>query len=278
MQPDKMILHKHTNLSEWIELEALHGLYECAPPALRDLLGLQFVDIDGVHCAASSAEPSILINRCFGLGQQLVADEVVIQAILAFYQTVGVRDFFLHLTPGSEPSNIRKLLSQAGMHKSRSWMKFKRDAVRAHALNPEIRVHHIGPDLAREFAQIVSPCFGMTENAIPLLTSMVDHPHWHLYMIFDNDIPAAAGAVFYRDGVGYCDWGATHRDFRQRGYQGALLAHRVNEAAKMGANQIYTATGEEIPGDPQHSYKNILRYGFSEYYLRENWVPANSAL
>ncbi len=28
-------------------------------------------------------------------------------------------------------------------------------------------------------------------------------------------------------------------------------------------------TGEAVPEDPQHSYSNILRAGFSEAYLRE---------
>ena len=38
----------------------------------------------------------------------------------------------------------------------------------------------------------------------------------------------------------------------------------------------FTATGEEVPGDPQHSYANILRMGFEEGYIRENFAPPRS--
>ena len=78
--------------------------------------------------------------------------------------------------------------------------------------------------------------------------------------------------MFIKDNVAYTDWGATHPDFRRRGCQGALLSHRISEAIKLGCKQIVTTTGEEVPGDPQHSYKNILRVGFHESYLRENWT------
>ena len=46
-------------------------------------------------------------------------------------------------------------------------------------------------------------------------------------------------------------------------------------AADMGCKNLYTMTGEAVPDDPQHSYSNILRAGFEEAYLRENWVPKN---
>ena len=29
---------------------------------------------------------------------------------------------------------------------------------------------------------------------------------------------------------------------------------------------------DSVPAYPQYSYENILRYGFKENYLRENWV------
>ncbi len=37
---------------------------------------------------------------------------------------------------------------------------------------------------------------------------------------------------------------------------------------------MLTTTGEEVEGDPQHSYKNIVRAGFREAYVRENFAPA----
>ena len=48
---------------------------------------------------------------------------------------------------------------------------------------------------------------------------------------------------------------------------------RLRFALEAGCTTITTSTGEAVPGDPQHSYGNIVKSGFAEAYLRENWVP-----
>jgi hypothetical protein len=55
--------------------------------------------------------------------------------------------------------------------------------------------------------------------------------------------------------------------------QRALLAHRCRQAEALGCRRVHTCTGEAVPGDPQHSYNNILRCGFRETYVRGNWAP-----
>jgi GNAT superfamily N-acetyltransferase len=92
-------------------------------------------------------------------------------------------------------------------------------------------------------------------------------------MAFDGARPAGTGALFVADGIGWTDWGATDPDFRRRGCQTALLVARLEKAIALGCRMILTETGEEVPGDPQHSYRNILKVGFSETQVRENWVP-----
>ena len=49
---------------------------------------------------------------------------------------------------------------------------------------------------------------------------------------------------------------------------------RLAAATEAGCEAMFTETGEAVPGDPQHSYRNIERYGFRPGLLRENWVPA----
>jgi hypothetical protein len=52
-----------------------------------------------------------------------------------------------------------------------------------------------------------------------------------------------------------------------------VLAERVRFALDRGCREIFTRTGEDVPGDSQHSYKNILRIGFRETYVRANFAP-----
>lgn len=100
-----------------------------------------------------------------------------------------------------------------------------------------------------------------------------DAPHWHAYVSVTREGRiAGGGALFVKDGVGWLDWGATDPALRQRGSQAALLRHRIRVALDMGCHTLVSATGEEVPGDPQHSYRNIVRMGFSESYARENYA------
>ena len=73
------------------------------------------------------------------------------------------------------------------------------------------------------------------------------------------------------------DFGATAPAFRQQGSQSALMAARIAHAASLGCHTLMTCTGEDVPGDPQHSYSNILRAGFEPTYLRENFAPPKQA-
>lgn len=265
-------MDNRTGKSEWIELQELYAIHESASSEIKSGLGLKLEDINGILCSISSVEPSILINRCLVIDDRALTDISTLRAVKKFYQDNAVKEFFLHVTDNN-PEKTHSL-EQAGMEKNRGWMKFIRNTDPATVRNPDLDISKIGPEHAEDFARIVVPCFDLSEASIPLVASLVHHPDYHLYMGFDNDTPAATGALFYKDGIGYCDWGSTHRDFRRRGFQGAVLAHRINDAINMGALNLYTATGEAVPGDPQHSYNNIMRYGFEEYYLRENWVPA----
>jgi hypothetical protein len=51
------------------------------------------------------------------------------------------------------------------------------------------------------------------------------------------------------------------------------LAARLHLAVELGCRQIFTCTGVSVPGDPQHSYNNILKAGFKEDYIRQNYAP-----
>jgi hypothetical protein len=49
---------------------------------------------------------------------------------------------------------------------------------------------------------------------------------------------------------------------------------RIREAAARGARIAVTETGERLPDRPSASYRNILRAGFEEMYLRQNYMSA----
>jgi hypothetical protein len=48
---------------------------------------------------------------------------------------------------------------------------------------------------------------------------------------------------------------------------------RASRRRALGCSVLFTMTGEDVPGDAQHSYRNIMRAGFREGCLRDNWAP-----
>ena len=93
-------------------------------------------------------------------------------------------------------------------------------------------------------------------------------------MAFAGGAPAAAGAAYVSGEYAWLGFGATLAAHRQHGAQNALLARRLAEAASRGARTAVTETGERLPDKPSNSYRNILRAGFHERYLRQNYLSA----
>jgi len=225
-------------------------------------------------CSVSPSEPSILLNRVLGWGAGSEPTPEQLHEVRRLYREAGVSRFFLHVMPGGEPARREELLAAAGYRRYRGWMKFRRGPGDIPAgRETTLEVRQVGPESAVDFAAIVAPAFDLSPAGQKALEVIAGADGWRLYMSFDGATPVGTGGLFMADGVAYLDWGATRREFRGRGSQGALLRRRVTDALAEGCETLTTMTGEAVPGDPQHSYGNIMKLGFEEYCLRENWIP-----
>jgi GNAT superfamily N-acetyltransferase len=99
---------------------------------------------------------------------------------------------------------------------------------------------------------------------------LVGRSGWSCVMAFDGAAPVATGALFVSGDYAWLGFDATLPSHRRRGAQSALLARRLQEAAARGARLATLETGARLPGRPDNSYRNILRAGFAEAYLRQN--------
>lgn len=231
------------------------------------------VRIGDALCSVSASEPSILMNRVFGLGSTEAPGTARLGEIRAAYAAAGVERFFLHLPPGGD-AGLPAMLADAGFRRYRGWMKFTHDLHSLPEPATDLRIRAIGPRDAQAFAGIVAAAFDLLPDTVPVVATLVGSPGWTVFMSFADNEPAGTGAVFVSKGIGCIDWGATHPAFRRRGSQTALLAARLQACRDAGCTSAVTMTGEAVPGDTQQSYANILKTGFAEAYLRENWIPA----
>ncbi len=196
-----------------------------------------------------------------------------VEDTIAAYRRANVGRFFLQKHPLAQPAELAKWFEDAGLVRARSWQKFSRDRAPAPKVTTDLTVREVSADDGEKFAAIVCDAFDLGRQAIPWLALICGRKDWQIFMSFEGDQPAGAGALYIMGDCAWTDFGATAPAFRRRGSQAALLAARIDCALNAGCQQIYTCTGEDVEGDPQHSYKNIRKMGFTESYLRENYAP-----
>jgi hypothetical protein len=220
----------------------------------------------GAVCIAYPPLASLtMINRA-----TLVEEEVDVDAIEAFFSDQRVR-FAIGVPPGREP--LERELERRGYERGYAWMKFARPIGDPPADVPtDLRVEEAAPADAEAFALVECEAYGVPPETTSLWTAALEAPGTHVFIAWAGDEPAAAGLVHFDGGYAWVGAGGTRPDFRRRGGQGAVLAARLRLAGELGAHTVATETGEQIPDRPSNSYRNILRHGFQEQYLRPNWI------
>lgn len=261
--------------AERVERAALTDLHAAASSGAAQQLGLGLETIDGTLVSVAERDPTILINRAVGLGVGHSARAETVAEIVSRYSAAGLERYFVHLDPHAAPARVSAWLESEGLVPyRRAWAKFIRGTEPAPLPESDLEVRHIGPAHAEQFARIAARGFGLAPSWEPVLAGLVGRRGWRVYLSFDHGEPAGCAAARILDGVAWFDWAATAPEFRRRGSQGTLLARRIADAVDLGVELMVTATGEAVPGDSQHSYRNILRSGFRLSHSRANWVPA----
>lgn len=259
---------------ERVEFDATADLYRAAPDGARAAHAIEWRAVGPATCmTARGIEPAGVFRRAVGLGVGRPASETELDAALAHMNghARGHR-YVVPVAPQSQPSELGSWLRNRGFVRGYAWMKFSRrcdDPPRA-ACDLEIRV--IGSERAAEFGSIVVSGFGLPASAAPWIGALAGRKNWLCVIAIDAGESVAAGAAYVGDGYAWLGLGATLASHRRRGAQNALLARRLVEAAARGARVAVTETGERVPDKPSGSYRNILRAGFEERYLRLNYL------
>lgn len=257
---------------ERAELEALHA---AAPANFHEALGLRCEAIGTTLVSLVAAAPpsAIVLNRAIGLGVAARADRSTVAAIVECYETAGVARYFIHVHPNATPIELRSWLIERGLERARGWMKFTRGREAPPALATSVEIREARRDDMPAFARIAAAAFDLGAGLEPWLMQLGQAPGWRAYVgLVDGEV-VATGGLFVHRGIGWLDFGATAPAFRGRGAQSALLRHRIIDALDLGCRMLGTTTGAAVPGDPQHSYRNILKMGFRETYVRDNYAP-----
>jgi len=257
---------------ENIEFDACIDLYNAAPGEVRALHDIAVTRIGSVAClTCRGVEPALVFRRAVGLGLERPATEAELDKVLFHMQQPGL-SYAIPVAPQYAPATLAAWLEQRNFSPGYAWMKFHRqcDDLPSAACDLDIRV--VSEDFGVEFARIVATAFELPETTVPWIGALPGRPNWVCVMAFSGGIPVATGAAYVAGDYAWLGFGATLKSYRRQGAQNALLVRRLREAKARGAKVAVTETGQQQPGKPDNSYRNILRAGFAEAYLRQNYL------
>jgi len=215
--------------------------------------------VGGALCARHAGLPIPEVNRAIP-----VEEHVDLGAVSAWYAGAT------HVVAAPpDHSELVEALPRLGYEPARAWMAFERDAGSVEQPSTDLRVEETGDAAAFELTLLEG--YGIPPAARGLFTSLVGLPGWHCFLAWAGDEPAGCGALYVEGTLGWLGMAATRPSHRRRGAQIAVLLARVEAAVALGAEALYTETGAAGDEGPGPSYRNILRAGFLESYLRPNW-------
>jgi GNAT superfamily N-acetyltransferase len=255
------------------ELRAFRDLYHAAPPGI----GARVEELGGATCLAVPEAPqSAMFNRVLGLGLEQAATREQLEEIGRFFAALGV-EWCVALAPQAQPAEVSSWLGEQGFVRGYAWAKFHRGLEHPAERDSELRVAEAGAAVAGDFADVFVRAYGAPELFRDWLARVPCRPGWRCFVAFDGETPAATGALYAQDGVGWLGIAATLPEHRRRGAQSAILAARIRAAAEEGCEILVTETGEQVEGRPSSSYRNIERAGFALAYVRPNYLSSPAA-
>jgi len=151
-------------------------------------------------------------------------------------------------------------------------MKFVRDTHPPRfKVGDDVGVIELTVPAQEPFGMIAATGFGLPAWAAAFFADLPGRERWRCYVARVDGTAQACAAMLVDGAVAELGIAATLEPARGRGCQPALLHRRILDAAAAGCDTLLIETGERVPGRPSASYRNILRAGFKEAYLRPNW-------
>lgn len=261
---------------EAIECDAWADMIAAAPPAFAAATGLAVHRLGSAVAFVMAKVDNAQFNRLLGLGVAAPATEQELDAGLDLFRAAGLRNFLVHVTPDAQPPALADWVTGRGLVPfRRAWAKLHRGVSPPPTVATELRVAEIDAASSADFARVVCDGFGMPPPMRPWLGALPGRAGWRAYLAYAEAEPVSAAVLYMRDGVAWYGAAATIPTGRRRGGQRAILARCIADAIAAGCTNIASETGEAVPGEPNSSFENMLRSGFTVAYSRANFTEAS---
>ena len=257
-----------------VEKRFWRDILESAPAEVAGERGIEVRNFGPVQASVVSALAGVgMMNLVLGATEPGAVADGHLAAAEEWAGSRGVRSY-VPVTPGlPESESAERWLEANGFAASSAWMKFARDAHPPRFAAPAdvevLEVTRSGAGAVRDDRRhrLRPPRLGRG-----VLRRVAGAPRLALLRRpcrrRGPGLRGDAGPGRDRRVRDRRHAGARPRPRRQR----ALLRRRILDAADAGCRTLFVETGERVPDRPSASYRNILRAGFEEAYLRPNWT------
>ena len=250
------------------EISGYRDLWAAAPPALVARYGLAHARLAGGECTLAAAMPgSRLLNHALGLGSEGRKANDSLEAVESFFGAHG-GEAIVAVPDGAA---VESVLTTRGYEREYAWVKFARAASRPPPVSCPLAIRAVDGSDAACMGELIVSAFDLPTDMATWFAALVGRVGWHCFGAYDDTELVGCGALYVDEGAGWLTWAATDPRHRGRGAQKALLAARIDLAHAQGLDFLVTETGEQEPGRPDASYRNILAAGFRPVFRRPFW-------
>lgn len=261
-----------------IEARAWGDFYEAAPSPVRDALGIAHEHMGSVTLLMARGIDSLLFNRVIGLGMTTPTNATCVAHIAKAFEAAGVSRWQVQINSLASPHCLAESLENIGWQRANqaSCAKMVRKTGAVESGPTTLRVEAATLDTVKSIANAIAQGASMPSVFATWLCALQGRERWRLYGLFDGDVPVGGGVLFVEDAYAWMGISSVMESHRRRGGHRALVARRVYDARRFGANWMATET-EEAPDGTSPSMKSLLRWDFRLIASRRNLVPPSSS-
>lgn len=258
-----------------VEQRFWREIWQAVPAEVQVEHRLELRSFGPVQATICAELPSVgVLNQVLGAAEDTGGGTANLATACEWARGQGVKAY-VPVTPGLPGSAAAEAwLREHGFAPAYGWMKFVRDTHPPRFEAPAVEVVEVVEPDREPFGTIAAIGFGMPSWAASLFAGLPGRAGWRCYVARVDGRAQACAAMLVDGEIAEFGIAATLEGARGRGCQLALLHRRLVDAAAAGCRTLFVETGERVPDRPSGSYRNILRAGFEEAYLRPNWQLA----
>lgn len=254
-----------------VEAAAYRAMYSAAP---GPDLGLATHEIAGATLLICKGLPAPFFNRVIGVGNATPATARDLDQILGAYRAAGLKNWWIHLSPGAEPETLEEMLAMRGftLAARKSWAKFARDNSPILTMKIPLEIRALRPGEEQGFAETLCAAFGMPKSAIPWFARIPTISGWRAVVALDGGALIGGGLLYVKGENGWLGVAGVRPEARGKHAHRALMVERIRLAAAAGCQCMVTETGEQVSDEPNPSLHNMVACGFTKVCARLNYA------